>query len=425
MKLTISNIKAIEPAGKEVFYWDDDLPGFGLRVQPSGVRSYLIQYRNKSGRSRRLRLARHGVMTPHEARREAHRLLAAVAGGEDPAADRRRARQALTVADLAARYLSDHLEAHNKPSTRREFRRIVERDILPVLGSRGAAEVTRDDIARLHRARQKAPRVANLMLAVLSKMFALAELWGIRPEHSNPARGIERYPERKRTRFLTDEELGRLGEAMRRAAREAAIPPARLAAVRLLALCGLRLGEALALRWEHVDLAEGVLRLPDAKGGARVHALGAESTALLDELRPPSRPDGWVFQGDGGLGPLTADRVERAWQWLRAAAGLADARLHDLRHTVGTYAGQTGANAFMVRDKLGHKTLAMTGRYVNQDAAPIRLLSDRVESRIARGLAAETAEPIPLPPSRPGAPPAFARAGLTGGLGPKRSRAKT
>ena len=156
------------------------------------------------------------------------------------------------------------------------------------------------------------------------------------------------------------------------------------------------MSEILKLKWEYVDLAGGALTLPDTKTGARVHTIGALAQAELASI-PRVENSPWVLPHSDPAKHLPKDKMERSWRRIRKAAGLEDVRLHDLRHTVGTYAGQTGANAFLVRDKLGHKTLAMTGRYVSQDADPLRELSDRVEQRIASALAGEpTAEVLPL-----------------------------
>jgi len=180
------------------------------------------------------------------------------------------------------------------------------------------------------------------------------------------------------------------------------ILPGVAAAIRFLALSGCRLGEVLALKWEDIDLGRCVLHLPDAKAGARNHAIGAAAAALLAARRPEDA-EGFVFSADP-TAPLSRSTVEGAWQRLRIAAELRDARLHDLRPTVGTFAGQTGANAFLIQHKLGHKTLAMTGRYVNQDANPLRVLSDQVEGRIAGALAGHKGEVVAFPqPARTGA----------------------
>jgi integrase len=237
------------------------------------------------------------------------------------------------------------------------------------------------------------PYEANRTLTLLSKMFNLTEAWGLRPSGSNPCRHVQRYREQKRERFYSTEELKRLGEALAEAERTNVELPGVVAAIRLLALTGCRLGEILALRWEHVDLDKAVLRLAEAKTGARPVSLGDPAVVLLGGLQRQSGP---VVCGFDPESPLSQWVLAKAWRRIREHAGLTNARLHDFRHTVGTYGGQAGFNAFVVRDLLGHKTLAMTGRYVERDADPIRAAADHVSGRIAAALEGKSAEVLPF-----------------------------
>ncbi len=397
MKLTKQRVEKINPGEGDTITWDDGLTGFGVRVKPSGVRSYLVQYRSAQGRSRRVTLGRHGVLTLDEARRRAKKLLGVVADGGDPAADREKYRKAPTVEELCDRYLVEHVAEHNKPSTAKEFRRLVEKRIKPAIGKLKVVDVTRADVIKMHRAMRKTPRQANHAVAVLSKVFSLAELWGLRPDGSNPCRHVKRYAETERERFLAEVELSRLGAALAGAETEGTEQPSVTAAIRLLALTGCRLGEILGLRWDDVDLTGGAIDILDAKAGGRAQTVGALTLALLDGL---PRAGEWVLPGTSPDRAVSVSTVEKAWSRLRKQAGLEDARLHDLRHTVGTYAAHTGANAFLVRDKLGHKTLAMTGRYVGRDTDPLRALSDKVESRISAAMAGGSAKVVALDAAR-------------------------
>jgi integrase len=303
-----------------------------------------------------------------------------------------RKRRKNTVAEVADRYLTEHVAAHNKASTAAEARRIVETRIKPKLGSIMITDLTRADVKAWHQTMSATPYEANRGLAYCSRMLNLsATEWQLRGD--NPCAGIKRFPERKRERYLADDELARIGEALAAAEREGVELTGFILLVRLLAVTGMRLGEALALRWSDVDLAARAIRLRDAKAGARTVHLGAAALALLDASEGKS---GHVAHGVDPARPLPFSTAQHAWARLRERAGIPDGRLHDLRHSVGTFAALAGANAFAVRDLLGHPTLAMTGRYVERAADMVRATADAISSRVAAALDAGRTSPAEI-----------------------------
>lgn len=412
-KLTKRFVDSLSPQEADQVIFDDLVPGFGVRVMPSGIRSYLVQYRNAQRRSRRLTIGKHGTLTVDQARDRARKILEAVRDGRDPVAEKRAFLEAPTVNELLDRYLAEHVNKRNRASTAAEVQRLVERHIRPKLGTHKAAGVTARDVEALHQGMAGTPRQANFVLAVCSKAFALAETWQERPVGSNPCRGIERYPEQHRERFLSGDELVRLGDVLRLAVsdglpwsdnlkpskhlpkpenRRSIYPRVTTAAIELLLYTGCRLSEVLNLEWSRVDLTESLITLRETKAGRpQFVVVSAPARRVLGELSPSLNSTArWVLPSrDDTERPLSKTAIEQAWQRLRHVAKLDDVHLHDLRHTLGTYAGQTGANAFLVRDLLRHRTLAMTGRYVNRANDPIRTLSDQVGTRIEAGLAGQ------------------------------------
>jgi integrase len=350
-----------ETAGREVVF-DDALPGFGVRVKPSGHKAYIIQYRTRAGRSRRYTLGAVAVLRLEQARARARKLLVQVSDGADPAQVRWDSRRVGTIAELADRYFAEHVKVHNKPNTVTAVARVIARHIKPALGRIGVGELSRSRLKQWHQSMAATPYEANRALAYCSKMLSLAATeWELRPD--NPALGIKKFPEAKRSRFLTEAELEALGKALVEATHARLERPAIILAIRLLALTGCRLSEILGLSWDRVDLAKGVLWLDEAKAGARAVPLGTAAAQLL--ASEPADGSSLVLKTEAGK-PLPVSSVEAAWRRLARRARIEDARLHDLRHTVGTYASGAGLNAFLIRDLLGHKTLAMTGRYVER-----------------------------------------------------------
>ncbi len=398
IKLTKRSVEALVPREKEYYQMDAELSCFGIRVNPSGVRSYFLRYRNEHNRQRKITLGQHGKITPDQARAIAKKQFAAIADGVDPSSDRANARTATKVSELLARYLEDHVMIHNKPGTQKEVARLIKATIIPAIGHMTVKAIERKDIAKLHRSLKNTPTQANRVRALLSKAFNLAEEWGLRPDGSNPCRHIKKYKETARERFLSDKELGKLGQVLNKAEQEQREAPGVINSIRLLALTGCRLNEVLSLRWADIDLKLGVLNLPDTKTGKRSHVIGSLAQAFIASL-PHTKSSPWVFPRKADISAhIRVNHVERAWRLrIRIAAGIDDARLHDLRHTVGTYAGQTGANAFLVRDKLGHASTAMTDRYVNRDDDPLRKLTDQVEGRVVAAMTGnKSGDVIPL-----------------------------
>lgn len=311
-RLTKRAVDAAKPNGRDYFIWDGDLPGFGARVFTSGRKTYVLQYRALT-RTRRYTIGLHGPLTPEAARTKAMALLADIAHGADPSKAKRSAMRGSTMADLCDLFLKQHVAVHNRPSTEKEVRRLIEARIKPRLRMLKISGVSREDIIGLHHSLRETPRQANLTIAVLSKMFNFAEAMGLRAAASNPCRLVRKYAEVKRERFLSDEELARLGQALDAAEQTGTEQAVVLTAIRLLALSGCRLGEIVTLRWQDVDLQRGLLKLPQAKAGARDHAIGGPRSSFAGWPRPRLRmgipPIGWlgayqpVHAGEG-LGPL-------------------------------------------------------------------------------------------------------------------------
>ncbi len=410
-RITKRAVDALKP-GETV--WDTDVRGFGVRCQRA-ARVYLVKYRF-GGRQRWYRIGAHGApWTPEKARGKAKGVLGDVADGIDPAKAREDSRRRATVAELCQRYLEDHAEEHKRPSSVRMDRKNIENHVLPLLGRESVADVTRTDIDRFKRAVKDGktargrkpeqrggnvvtggPGVANRCLALLSKMFNLAERWGWRPEGSNPCRHVDRYRERSRERFLSEAELARLGDALSKAERNGTESPHAVAAIRLLIFTGARRGEILGLRWEHVDTERAMLLLADSKTGAKAIYLSAPA---LETLATVPRMDGnpHVIAGERPGAPLV--NIQKPWGRIRKRAGLDGVRLHDLRHSFASVAAAGGLSLLMIGRLLGHTQAATTQRYAHLAADPIRAANEAIGQRIAAAMkgAGEGAEVVELP----------------------------
>lgn len=388
-KITKRLVEGITPAKSDVFAWDDELRGFGLRLKPSGLRSYIVQYRNAHGRSKRLTIGEHGRLTAEEARKQARLILAEVETGADPAERREAARHAPTVEDLCARYLVEHADTRKKSRSAAEDRRMINLLILPVLRSRKVADVTRADIGRLHHSLRKTYYQANRVLALISKMMNLAEKWGYRPDGSNPCRHVEKYKEAKRERFLSAEELTRLGEVLAEAECTATEFPSVITAIRLLVLTGCRLSEVLTLQWEFVDFANACLRLPDSKTGAKTVHLNAPALAVLARLE---RIEGSPWVIDGAKSGTHLVNLQKPWRRIRAKAGIPDVRLHDLRHSFASVAVGLGEGLPMIGKLLGHTQTQTTARYAHLAADPVKAATERVGAALVGMLSGQRAD---------------------------------
>jgi integrase len=368
------------PTSGEVNLWDSEVPGFSLRVRATGSKVYVAEYRNQAQRKRRVTLGPHGRLTVEQARDLARQVLAAAAQGKDPAELRQESRSAPTLEDLATRYIEQHAAPKKKSSSVEADKRVLKLYILPTLGRRKVAEIALKDMADLHHAMRSKPTQANRTLALLSKMFNLAERWGLRPQGANPCRWIDRYPEKRRERFLSSAEIARLGAVLNE---EEAKDPFIVLAIRLLLLTGSRRNEVLTLRWSEVDFERGALRLPDSKTGAKVIPLGPPALALL-AAAPRLEGNPYVIPGRRAGGRLVG--LQRPWSLIREKAGLGDLRLHDLRHSFASIGAAAGLGLPVLGAILGHRHPATTARYAHFDDDPRRAAAARISNEIASAL---------------------------------------
>jgi site-specific recombinase XerD len=390
IKITKRSVEALKVAPKDYIAFDTDLPGFGVRVMPSGKRFFLVQYRRHS-RTRRLMIGQFGVVTAELARREATIKLGSVRGANgDPAALRDAERQSTTMKELGERFLTQYVPTRCKPSTQAEYRRAVALFLDPFFAKQHVRSVTTADVAELHGSLSHIPYQANRTLGVLSKMMNLAETWGIRDKHSNPCEDVERYPERKRERFLSPKELRRLGRALTAAEIDQTETKYAVAAFRILLLTGCRLSEIQRLEWRYVDLEQKELRLPDSKTGAKTVHLGEAVVALLEAL-PRVTGNPYVIVGKREKAHLTD--LQHPWRRIRKAAELNDVRIHDLRHTFASGGLLVGEGLAMIGKLLGHTQVQTTARYAHLASDPVKQAATKISDRLALAMIGTIVDP--------------------------------
>jgi integrase len=334
----------------------------------------------------------------------ARKTLGAVAHGDDPAASKAAERKAATLAELAAIFLEEHVAAKRKNSTATHYRDLLERLVLPEFGTRKIDKVSTGDIARLHARLRNRPYQANRMLAVVGSLYGFAIRRKLVRAGTNPAQGIEKYPEEGRERYLSNDELARLGESLRLAEteglpydidpakpkakhaprqdhRRTIIAPHAAAALRLLIFTGARLREILRLEWSQVDFERGLLWLGDSKTGKKTIVLNAPALALLSALPRIGR---YVIAGDNEQKPRSD--LKRPWAAISKHAGLNGVRLHDLRHTHASFGAGLGLGLPIIGKLLGHSQPSTTARYAHLDADPLRRASEHIGSRLATAM---------------------------------------
>jgi integrase len=450
-KITKRLVDASAPrAAGDYFVWDDEVKGFGLRVRPNGRKTYVLQYREAGGSSRRILIGEHGTLTPDQARTSAAQLRAAAVAARrdpnavDPAAKRTRAKaaareslEAPTVAQVADAFLIE-AGAKLKRTTVSEYERLLGEPIVkrgPAKGERRPgelrrelghykiADVTRTQVAKLHLEMKDRPYMANRALAALSGLFTYAERHGHRSPGSNPCLGIEDYREKKRERYLKEAELSAINAALdkgleeglplpatrkRSRATEATrkhqaktagqtvrLNPVGVAALRFLLLTGWRKSEALALRWTDVDRKQGTVTLSDTKTGRSIRYLSSHAVDVLEGMRAYRQlHNPHVFPGAVTRKPYTD--LTRIWDVVRHEAGVPDVRLHDLRHSYATFAASAGQDLSLIGALLGHRDVATTARYAHLFPERQQNAAEATGGAVAAALASKAAGGSPV-----------------------------
>ncbi|WP_319932892.1 tyrosine-type recombinase/integrase [Lichenihabitans sp. Uapishka_5] len=408
VRLTKRIVDQAQAGPKPSFVWDSELRGFGLRIEPTGTKSFMLRYRTRdagpSGPKRFFTIGRFGPLTVDQAREQAKAVLGAVSLGQDPAADLTRDRAEQTFGSVAELFLAEHVRLKRKAGTHADYESLLRLYALPTLGKRKLTDVTRGDLSRLHASLNDRPYRANRLLAVIGSLYSFAEKRDLVPEHYNPARRIEKFREDQRERYLSRDELERLGAALQLGETQGLpwqldpkkpaskhLPKAEnritilsqpvAAAIRLLMFTGARLREILELRWEYVDLERGLLLLPDSKTGRKTIVLNSTARAILAGL-PQQGP--FVVSGKS-LDQPRAD-LNKPWEAVRMHAGLSGVRLHDLRHTFASIGAGASLGLPIVGKLLGHNHPQTTARYAHLDADPLRQAAELIGGKLAEAI---------------------------------------
>lgn len=417
VRLTKKKIDGLQPREKDFFEWDDEMPGFGLRVWPSGKKTYVAQYR-AGKQTRRFKIGVHGALTVEEARKQAKVVLGDVARGEDPQLDRSTRRKSMTVRELCEAYIEAAEKGlifgkrglPKKASTIYVDKGRVNRHVVPLLGSKLVQDVTTADVVKMMRditvgktaVDEKTSKLrgraiveggagtASQSVTLVSAVLTYAVSEGI--VQQNVARGIKKPAVGKRTRRLDAKEYRAFGKAL-----DAATDVAwqGIVGTRLFLLTGFRLREIAALKWSEVDEVGSCFRLGDSKTGASVRPIGK---LVFDVLETVSRHPGsaYVLPSPRKKGGHYAS-LDAAMDKLTEKAGLEGVTSHTLRHSYASVAGDMGFTEITISALLGHAAGNVTQRYVHHLDSVLIAAADKVSGQVHRMMTTDPGEVIRLP----------------------------
>ncbi len=403
LKLNKSTIDTYAPhPERDVWLWDETMPGFGVRVKPSGVKSFVVQYRTRTRQPRKQTLGSVKLLPLQEARDRARRILVDVRDGKDPAAEVRLDREAMTLNQVFDRFKRDYMAKKLKPSSVHSYAALYERYVRGGLGKRPFASITRKDVVELHGKLSDQRYSGNRVVAVLKRIFNVAlHDWELVKNHGNPCARVAMYPEDEREVQLNKGQLAALWDGLDKFTADYPYRKHLADLFRLLLLTGARKAEWTTARWDNVDFERGLLVLSDSKTGAKLIELPGPALDILREryevVRDSVRlnPRGFVLSDDQGKTGILYPYV--AWREIVEAAGLQKGlRLHDLRHVFGSYAHRHGASQKTVAQLLGHKTLAMTERYIQGFSDARREAADVTATALLSAVAEGRSSVVPI-----------------------------
>jgi integrase len=421
-KLTKRVVDALQadPEGRDVAYFDAEIRGFGVRVKPSGAKSYVLKYRNKFGQQRKFHIARVGDLTPEQARDQAIKLRGRIADGKDPVTDRNAERSAVTVAQLCDEYLEAE-KGRIKASTLAVDKSRIERHVKPLLGSKAVAGLTAADMEKFLRdvmagksvkeapkpagKKVKRPRggvatggpaVASRALGMLGTILERAVRDGVLVK--NPARGIKRPKDQETKPAFSFDKVKALGTALREEAEETAETESKEAkvgrqAIRALLLTGFRRMEGLQLTWDVIDAPAHCVRFKDTKSGKQMRAVGRSALDHFATIKTKAaKSSDFVFPGSSKAGHLVG--LPKMWERIARRAKLKGVTLHGLRHWFASAATELGYSDLIIGALLGHAKRGITGRYATAPDPALVAAADRISLALAMALAGKTADNV-------------------------------
>lgn len=379
-KLTKRYVESIDPSqDEELLIWDSEIKGFGVRIFSTGRRTYFVQYRNQFGRTRRKKIGVHGAITCEQARDEAKKILGQVASGNDPSEEVKLMKKKEAFSDLTEQYLKLHAQEHKRARSMQNDQSMIDRILLPKFGMRKLEEISTHDIQSLQHELKDTPYQANRTRSLLSKMFNLAKSWGW--VTSNPVEGVSKYQELKRERWLDENEIQRLWEALNKYENHLTSY-----AIKLLLLTGARRGEVLNATWDQFDLDKGVWTKPSHLTKQKKSEHLPLSTSAIDVLKdlksrhPSSSP--FLFPSKVEGQPL--QEVKRFWASVLKEAGIENCRIHDLRHTHASHLVSSGLSLSIIGKLLGHTQASTTQRYAHLADEPLREAAELFGSKVGK-----------------------------------------